>query len=574
MSGKGIGPAVFETAGKRSEHYLPGPYSRSLAKGGATGGVSANNGAILGRARGGEPRKLFVFTSAGEARETLLGGELLEAVSHAFDASRDYRPQRVMAMVVNGNSQAKSAMFSGDEEVLRLKTSAYGSPANGLSRRLCAGSRPGTKKLELACGGERETLDGIGRKSLRLRYSGNSPFARISVSGDGLSVETEEGTRAFSFEDFPNIGSLASRLNDTGEFAAEALDNPEAPSADLDLVEGANAKSADVTLASDFRALVEALESSGWIGRGNVEIVAGNRMPDDDDDPAFFEGASAGGFTMGDWGAALAALEAEDVQVISTHATDAAVHALIGAHCANMSSVENRKERTAILGGPLGETVDEAVQRAAALDSSLVSYCHPGIIAKSPLDGETEKLPASYFACKLLGMECSMAVNEPLTWKTVGVLGFATKLTRAQMEKLIMGGVLCGGLTDDGRLAVMRAMTTYRGRQLQLAERSMVREDLYMNRDLRMRYGMAVGTPGVEPGGDSDEQTLRDAARDWKGAGLIVPDDEGNNVWDIETRAAGDVTLISFHRNLTTPRNFFFITAFNHVYESAATVAI
>jgi len=305
MSGKGIGPAVFETAGKRSEHYLPGPYSRSLAKGGATGGVSANNGAILGRARGGEPRKLFVFTSAGEARETLLGGELLEAVSHAFDASRDYRPQRVMAMVVNGNSQAKSAMFSGDEEVLRLKTSAYGSPANGLSRRLCAGSRPGTKKLELACGGERETLDGIGRKSLRLRYSGNSPFARISVSGDGLSVETEEGTRAFSFEDFPNIGSLASRLNDTGEFAAEALDNPEAPSADLDLVEGANAKSADVTLASDFRALVEALESSGWIGRGNVEIVAGNRMPDDDDDPACFEGASAGGFTMGDWGAAL-----------------------------------------------------------------------------------------------------------------------------------------------------------------------------------------------------------------------------------------------------------------------------
>jgi hypothetical protein len=199
-----------------------------------------------------------------------------------------------------------------------------------------------------------------------------------------------------------------------------------------------------------------------------------------------------------------------------------------------------------------------------------VSYCYPAITAASPLTGEAEDLPASYFACKLLGMEAVVAINEPLTWKDVSVLKFLTKLKISEMEKLIIGGVLCGGVTDDNRLAVIRAMTTYQGRQLQLVERSMVREDLYMNRDIRLQYGAGVGRPGVDKGEDA-EQTLQDAARGWKGEGLIIPNDEGQNIWGVVIRKSGDKTYISFNRNLVAPQNFFFITAYNYVYESAPT---
>jgi hypothetical protein len=164
-------------------------------------------------------------------------------------------------------------------------------------------------------------------------------------------------------------------------------------------------------------------------------------------------------------------------------------------------------------------------------------------------------------------------VNEPLTWKTVGVLKFLTKLKTSEMEKLIIGGVLCGGTTDENRLAVIRAMTTYQGRQLQLVERSMVREDLYMNRDIRLKFSAGVGKPGIDKGGDA-EKTLYDAAREWKGEGLIVPTDDGRNIWGVRMRKSGDKTIVSFNRNLVAPQNFFFVTAYNYVYDSAATVEV
>jgi len=85
-----------------------------------------------------------------------------------------------------------------------------------------------------------------------------------------------------------------------------------------------------------------------------------------------------------------------------------------------------------------------------------------------------------------------------------------------------------------------------------------------MNRDIRLQYNTGVGRPGISKGADA-EQTLQDAARGWKGEGLIIPTDEGKNVWDVVIRKSGDKTFISFRRNLTAPQNFFLITAYNYV---------
>ena len=86
----GVSAAIFQSAGKRSEHYVPGAYSRSAAVGGAGDGVSANNGVVLGRSRGGQPNKLLVFSTQQEAEETLVDGDLLKAVAHAFNPSPEY----------------------------------------------------------------------------------------------------------------------------------------------------------------------------------------------------------------------------------------------------------------------------------------------------------------------------------------------------------------------------------------------------------------------------------------------------------------------------------------------------
>jgi hypothetical protein len=290
-------------------------------------------------------------------------------------------------------------------------------------------------------------------------------------------------------------------------------------------------------------------------------------MPDNDPEWVFFEGASAGSYTVSDWNKTLDALEAEEVQIISSPVTDHAVHFLVSNHCTAMSNVQNRKERTAILGGAIGETIEEAVEFARGLNNRLVSYCYPAITATSPLTGAVEELPASYLACKLLGMESAVAVNEPLTNKSVSVLRFLIKLKTTDMDKLIIGGVLCAGVLGDKRLKIIRAMTTHNGNQLQHVERSMVREDLYMNRDIRQQYDGGVGRPGVEKVSDLEE-ILQAAARGWKGEGLIIPTDEGENIWGVMVRKNGDKNYFEFHRNLTAPNNFFFATAYNYVYDS------
>ncbi len=572
----GVGAAIFQSAGQRTEHYVPGAYSRSAAIGGAGSGVSANNGVVLGRSKGGQPDKLFAFSTLQEAKDVLVDGELLKAVAHAFNPSPEYSPQAIRAMVVNGNTQAETVMSAGGQAVLRLKSASYGIIANGISWRLEQGTNPGTKKMIFTAGETSEAIDNIGKKSIQLKYTGeDSAAAVLKIDGAGLTVTLDGGdTMFFSFEDFPTIEELIARLESSGDFTAIQLDgDANVPSSELDHVDSVDIKSTDYVLTSNFYALFHALENSPWVGKGNVIKVddVPNHMPHNDE--AYFEGASAGTYTVNDWNRALSALEAENVQIIATPVTDHTVHTLISNHCTAMSNVQNRKERTAILGGLIGETIEDAVAFAGSLNNKLVSYCFPAITAMSPLTGEAEDLPASYFACKLLGMECSVAVNEPLTWKNVSVLKFHTKLKTTEMEKLIVGGVLCGGITDDNRLAVIRAMTTHQGRQLQLVERSMVREDLYMNRDIRLRYNTGVGKAGVNKGSDA-EQTLLDAARSWKGEGLIIPADDGSNVWGVSVIKSGDKTYISFSRNLTAPQNFFFITAFNYIYESATQVEI
>jgi len=576
----GVGPAIFQSAGQRSEHFVPGAYSRSAAVGGAGTGVSANNGVVMGRSRGGQPHRLFTFASLEEARETLDDGELLRAVAHAFHPSAEFSPQAIRAMVVNGNTQAGATLSSGGEEVLRLRTASWGVIANGAARHISAGTNPGTRRVRFFKGDAEQAIDNIGRRTIRVQYSGDGSAATVSVDREGITAEAvgaggEAQRLRVPFEDFPTVEEAVTRMNGEGWLAAAKVgDEPNVPSAELDHVDSVGIMEA-ATLTSDFHALIRALEASPWIGRGNVERVenAPARMPDNDPEPVFFEGASAGSYLVADWSRALAALESQNIQMITTPSTNRAVHVLISNHCAAMSNVVNRRERTAILGGAIGETIDEAIEFAAALNSRLVSYCYPGILASSPLTGEPEELPASFYACKLMGMETVVAVNEPLTWKTVGALGFLVRLRIPEMERLIRGGVLCGGITDDNRLATIRAMTTHRGPQLQLVERTMVRQDLYMNRDLRMQYSLGVGRPGV--GGTAPiEQTLRDAARSWRGEGLIVPDAEGRNVWGEVVRREGDRIIVSFHRNLTAPQNFFFITAFNHVYSTAVTVEI
>lgn len=568
----GVSAAVFESAGKRTEHYVPGVYSRQDNVS-SPGGISAGNLCILGESQGGKPFELLEFGTLSEAKLSLLSGTLLNAVGYAFNGSKEYIPQRVFGVRVNPGTQATLTMQAGSTDLIKIKAWDYGSHTNQLKMWVKNGTTAGSKTITTVYKDSTETTDDIIRESLSIVYVGEGETPTVAINKDSIVlshvVDSETETVTIAFEDYSTLASLAARINDTDNFSANVLEsNANASSASLDTV-----TSTDVTTTakfySNFAAFIEALKINPYVG--DVEILTNTlrTMPDVTDGFVYFTGGTSSVATTADYITALEILETKDIQIIATPSSDSAVQALISNHCTQMCSTVNRKERTCILGGAVGESDDNAISKAIGFNSELVSYVTDSARANNPLTGETETISGAMVAVMLAGMESGMAANIPLTNKNLNVLGFTKSRTIPNMEKLIKKGVLvCNADPEDlTRYICIRALTTYQQDDLIFNERSMVREALLMNRELRNYFKPYIGQPGTIRQSDIIV-ALGVIGKQWAKKGYIVLDEANNAVWDIHVSIDGDKIYITYSRYLTAPVNFVFITAINHVYTS------
>lgn len=577
----GVSPAIFESAGQRSEHYVPGVYGRSFNVS-SPSGTSAGNLCILGKSNGGEPYKMLEFGGLADAQETLVGGELLDAIAYAFSGSNTYVPQKVYAMRVNNGTQSSVTLKTGVTDLLTLKSWDWGVHTNQLKVLIADGTIAGSKKITLGYKDKTESVDDIINAALEVNYLGEGVTPTVTIGTDSITLgamtdveapDTPEPTDVLtvSFADFDTLEALVTRIN---EDVSEAWglnivgNNGNLKSVKLDTVTSVAVEETGTTLYANFDAFVTAVSSMELIGSITILSESTRKVPDNTDAYVYFTGGSVGSYGYSQWVDALKALELEDVQIIATPSTDADVHALISTHCTNMSNVINRKERTSILGGIIGMTDAAAITEAQGLNNRLVSFCCDNPIKVNLLTGNTETLSGAMLGVMLAAMESAMSPNTPLTFKQLNVLGFTKTRNVTNITSLIKAGIMvCNSNPENlSEYICIRALTTFQGDDLINNERSMVREDLFMNRDLRAQFRPTIGSAGIST--NAAIKTLKDRAIEWALNGYIVPTDDNQNVWDIKVRIDGDKVFITYSRYLTAPVNFVFITAINHIYTS------
>lgn len=581
----GVSPAIFESGGQRSEHYVPGVYSRSFNVS-SPSGVSAGNLCILGKSNGGKPYELLTFGSLADAQQTLLGGELLDAIAYAFSASNTYVPSQIFAMRVNDGTQSSITLKSGATDLLKVKSWDWGVHTNQLKIMIADGTIADSKQIKLSYKDKLETVDNIINKVMSVNYYGDGVNPTVSVTAGSITfgavTDVEEpatpepvDTLTIDFADFDTIDSLVIKINDSDVWQSSVIgNNADLKSVKLDTITSASIGSEGIVLYSNYDSFLTALKSMQFIGDVEVLSTSTRIVPDNTDAYEYFTGGSVGDYSVDQWNAALAALELKDIQIIATPATDPSIHALISTHCTTMSNVINRKERTAILGGVVGMSDDAAITEAQGLNNKLISLCCDNPIKVNINTGNTDTLSGAMLGVMLAAMESAMSPNTPLTFKQLNVLGFTKTRDVPNMTKLIQGGVLvCNSNPENlSEYICIRALTTFQGDDLINNERSMVREDLFMNRDLRAQFKPAVGTAGTRDNPISSPNaavsTLKKRAEEWATNGYLIPTDSNENVWDIKVRVNGDKIYLTYSRYLTAPVNFVFITAINHIYTS------
>ena len=567
----GVSGAVFESAGKRTIHWIPGVYSRRNTIPGGTGSL-ANNLVIMGQSIGGKPRTMIPLADVTEAREFLVGGQLLDAVAHAFNGSNDFVPQQVYAFRVNDGKQATLEMKSGATAILEVKSLDYGVHTNQIKLWVREGTAANSKKITVSYKGNEDTVDNIIRRSFTLLYIGPGSAASATIGKDN-AVFTATGDPSANltveWDSCETLDDLVSRLNDTGSFVATVIDiRPNVKTRDLDTTAATPISGTAVNFYSNLAAFAETLANMQYIGE--VKIVSTNlfQTPDNTDAYVYFSGATAGSYTVSDWVDSLAILEEEDVQSIATPSTDANVRVLISNHCTSMCQTEKRKERQGLVGTALNTSLTDSVAAAKELNSEYMSLVMDDAIASNPLTGASERIDAGMVACKIAGMEAAMGMATPLTNKQLKVTSFGKKHRTSELNTMIQNGIMPCGVNEDGLLVIIRAMTTYQDDNLGLNERSCVREALFMDRDLRKAYSRRTGT-STEPSVSEILMVLNNKAKEWHVKGYITISDGGELVFNAKVKFDGDKTYLEYDKYIRTPNNFTFITSNNMIYSSA-----
>lgn len=536
--------------------------------------------AIIGRSSGGQPNTALTFGSADEAKAALVSGDLVDAITRAFDPSVEtVGPATIVGIRVNPAIQSTLVLVNSvPATVINLASTDYGQRTTQIKVKIEAGSVKGLK-LTTAFGDSLYTQDNVYRDAFKVRYTGAQATGRMAVTNTAVTLEAPTGTvlATIDLNAFPTVQQLVDRINATVGFTASVADGNglKASLNGLDTVAATDVKTAEYTAPANLQAVVD------WFNSSSEGFITATRAAGAGTVPAvipftYLTGGIDGVVTNTEWTNALTVLQSSDVQWVVPLSSDPSIHAMVDAHTAYMSKVA-RLERRAICGTPSGTTDAAAVVLAKAVASDRTSLTHLGGYDYDAT-GALVFYEPFIVAAMLAGAFSGLNPGTPLTNKSLKLRGIERKLRNpTDTDALIQGGVLCVESTADGYRVVKSISTWLTNSNYNRVEQSVGVAIDYTSRAVRevlAKYKGRGGDPVQLSLAASDVDTvLRQLSKPQpSGLGVLVGDDANPPFKNITAKLVGDVMAISFQCSPVIPINFIPVTIYAQPYSGSVSI--
>jgi hypothetical protein len=555
------------------------------------GNTNSRELVLIGSAGGGSPKEVLSFSDADTAMRVLQSGNGLTAVVRALRPSKDQSvtPGTVKFVRVDPALQSSYDVLSSGVTVLELETVGYGEYTKQANTWIQVGSVRGLK-ASITLNAESYTQDNIFSDPFQIQYLGASASGVVTVSNSagtitGLSgvegAETQQWQASFSA--FPTLQALINYINGQAGWTATLLTgNGSGATADyFDDCVAQSCKASAYVVTATLDALKNFFDGSGLVTANRPAGVGG--LPSAMIISAYFTGGSNGTTTNSDWSSALQALQnAGLARIVVALSDQSVIHAMVDAHCNSMSLPTVLKNRVQIAGGALGESVNQVVARASALNSRRTTLVYPGI---QDIDSISQKLTtyAPWIVAAQAGAILSASsIVQALTHKEIAAKGLEGGLQKTLQDSDY------DTLTDSGVMSVkfkqnqntgtsyqfVRSVTTWmQDTKLVNQELSMVCNEDYV--DLKVANAIndrLVANPGSPIGVGQVVSTIDGALRECFDEGSIVGDTITDAYSNITVNLAQGAVTGGYKATIPAPMNFFGITASFQIYAKSVQI--
>lgn len=436
---------------------IPGAYSTTDVSAMSTKGDSdtAKVIALIGECTGGEPGVVQFFTEPTAARKVLKSGELLKACEKAWNpVSKSKTGVKLdganLIACIRSNEATKSSTTINDGQLV-ISSKDWGANT-AFQVKLQDGTVKGSKKLVTydQVNGTYETIDNIGAL-FTLKYTGNQKYAEVNIqpSDDNYSyLTTKVGENAeTATEDIKikldriKIKSIKTLIGEIQAYENYQLVipgnyNPRLKVTDLDKV-----SALDITSAQPITAVYADMKSKLENSSQLIELTSFDTSKGkiENFDYITLEGGTEG-ISPASWVKFFDAMSNYDIFYIVPLTGDKAIHAELIAHINEMSGSMGR-ERRCVLGGNIGETLLETIDRSktAAFDRVQVVY---GGFWDYDSNNELTLYPPYILAAQHAGRAAYLEDGEPATHDVYRMAAPEYKLERNEITQLLQNGVL------------------------------------------------------------------------------------------------------------------------------------